>query len=99
MVFRIKNHTQGRERVVAACDEELLGKKLAEGRLRLHVNPDFYDGFEGDEAALEQFLRRSTVANLVGKRTVELAIKLGFVAPENVLTIEGVPHAQWALML
>jgi len=53
----------------------------------------------GDERQLEDYLRTSTVANLVGKRTVDLAIKLGFVAPENVLTIQGVPHAQWALML
>ncbi len=97
-MFRIKKHVQGRERLVAACDEDLLGKQLNEGRLRLHVSPDFYDGFQGDAEALETYLRNCTVANLVGPRTVTLAIELGFVAKENVLWIEGVPHAQWALM-
>ena len=94
----MKNHVQGNERLVAACDEEVLDKKLQEGQLRLHVAPDFYDGFRGDEEALEALLRRATVANFVGKRTVDLAIRLGFVSEENVLKIEGVPHAQWALM-
>lgn len=76
-----------------------MGRKFEEGKLRLHVSPDFYDGFAGDEVALEQFLRRATVANFVGKRTVDVAIKLGFVEEGNVLTIGGVPHAQWALLL
>jgi uncharacterized protein len=85
--------------VVAACDEELLGQKLVDGKLRLHVNPDFYDGIAGDEETLEAYLRTSTIANLVGRRTVDVAIKLGYVQPQNVLLIGGVPHAQWALML
>lgn len=97
--FRIKNHVQGKERIVAACDEEILGKKLQEGQIQFHVTPEFYDGFHGDEEALEMLLRRATVANFVGERTVDLAIRLGFVSADNVLKIQGVPHAQWALLL
>lgn len=96
--FALKNHVNGKERVLAACDAELVGKSLAEGKLRLHVSPEFYDGFKGDEEALAAYLSRCTIANLVGQRTVDLAIELGFVAKENVLTIQGVPHAQWALL-
>ena len=97
--FRIKSYKQGKELLVAACDQDVLGRKLREGKLRLDVSPDFYDGFEGDEEILESQLRTCTVANLVGKNTVDFAIQLGFVAPENVITIEGVPHAQWALLV
>jgi hypothetical protein len=32
--------------------------------------------------------------NIVGKNCVENAIKKGYVHPEAVLKIEGVPHAQ-----
>lgn len=97
-MFHIKQYDQGAERLVAACDEDVLGRVLKEGRLRLEVKPDFYDGFVGDEEALEAHLRNCTVANLVGKNVVSLAIKLGYVAEENVITIQGVPHAQWALL-
>lgn len=83
---------------MAACDEDVLGCTYREGKLKLEVRPDFYDGFAGDEAVLEAQLRACTIANLVGKNVVEFAIELGFVARENVLTIGGVPHAQWALL-
>jgi uncharacterized protein len=98
-VIRIKQYKSGRERLVAACDAELLGRRLAEGKLRLEVNPAFYDGFQGSEEDLEHHLRTCTVANLVGERVVGLAIRWGFVAEENVIRIEGVPHAQWALFM
>jgi len=95
----VKKYRQGREQLLAACDTDVLGKKLAEGKLRLEVSKDFYDGFEATEEELEVHLRTCTIANLVGDRVVNLAIKLGFVAEENVIRIQGVPHAQWALVL
>ena len=94
----MKNHVQGRERVLAVCDEELVGRSFKQGALRLTVSADFYDGFAGDEDALERHLRSCTVANLVGKRSVDMAVDLGFVSRDNVLVIDGVPHAQWALL-
>jgi hypothetical protein len=36
----------------------------------------------------------STIVNLVGKCCVEKAIAEGYVHPEAVLKIEGIPHAQ-----
>lgn len=98
-MFRMKSHVQGRERLFAVCDEELVGRSFKQGQLRLTVNPDFYDGFRAGEDEFERHLRSCTVANLVGQRAVDLAIELGYVAKDNVLTIEGVPHAQWALLL
>ncbi len=98
-LIRVKKYRSGREQLLAGCDTDLLGRKLSEGKLRLEVSKDFYDGFEATEAELEVHLRTCTIANLVGERTVSLAIKLGYVAKENVIRIEGVPHAQWALVL
>ena len=98
-VIRIKKYRSGREQMVAACDNDVLGRKLSEGKLRLEVSPAFYDGFEASEDELETHLRNCTIANLVGERVVAMAIKLGFIAQENVIRIEGVPHAQWALLI
>jgi len=83
---------------VAACDEEVLGRELREGKLRLHVTPNFYgtDRVSSDE--LTNQLRGCTIANLVGERAVGLAVEHGLVAPERVLWIAGVPHAQMATL-
>lgn len=95
----MKNHVQGRERVLAVCDAELVGRSFKQGPLRLTVSADFYDGFAGGADELERHLRSCTVANLVGQRSVDAAVELGFVSRDNVLVIDGIPHAQWALLL
>ncbi|MCA1819889.1 MAG: DUF424 family protein [Halobacteriales archaeon] len=97
-MFAVKNYQQGIQRLLAACDEELLGTKHSEGKFRLDVAPGFYDGFRVEEAELGAFLGSCTVANLVGRRTVDVAIRLGFVDPANILTVGGVPHAQVLVM-
>ena len=38
------------------------------------------------------------MANLVGKRSVDVAIDLGLVDPTHVLVVSGVPHAQFLVM-
>lgn len=93
-MFAVKSYQQGVQRLVAACDEELLGTRHSEGKLRLDVAPGFYDGVRVDGETLASYLRGCTVANLVGPRTVDVAIGMGLVEPENVLHIGGVPHAQ-----
>jgi uncharacterized protein len=97
-MFAVKSYQQGVQRLVAACDVELLGTSHREDRFRLEVPPSFYDGFRVGEAELGSFLRSATVANLVGPRTVELAIALGLVDAGNVLRIGGVPHAQFLVL-
>ena len=84
------------EVLLAACDEELLGKTFREGELKLEVKERFYKGELVDESALEGLLEEATIANLTGERCVTKAIELGYVNRERVLYIQGVPHAQMA---
>ncbi len=86
------------EVLLAACDEELLGKTLREGELKLEVKERFYKGDLVEEDALESLLEEATIANLTGERCVSKAIELGYVEEERVLYIEGIPHAQMARM-
>src|SRR5688572_10300054 len=97
-MFAVKNYTQGIQRLLAACDEELVGTKHSEGKFRLDVTPQFYDDIRVGETELGHYLGACTVANLVGKRTVDFAVKLGLVDPQNVLIVAGVPHAQVLVM-
>ena len=99
MKISMKLYKKGEDILIGACDEELLGKRLKEGKLRLHVKKTFYGGRLVDEKTFEAYLKEATIANLVGKRTVECAIKMGYVNPRCVLYIQGVPHAQMVKML
>jgi len=94
----IKVYRTGGETLVAACDAELLGKTLVEGEIEFHVSKEFYDGVRGDEEMLRKHLSIATIANLVGKRSVRCGIKMGLIDKENVLNIDGIPHAQFALL-
>ena len=84
----------GRNVMLAICDCDLLGKTLRQGKIVFHVKDEFYNGGKlGVEEAVNM-IRNSTIVNMVGKCCVEKAIEKGYVHPEAVLNIEGVPHAQ-----
>jgi hypothetical protein len=80
--------------LVSVCDADVMGETFENGDVSLTVDEDFYDGDEADEEAVVQSLARCSVANLVGTRSVGLAIDHGFVDEENVLDFEGTRHAQ-----
>lgn len=99
MTISVKVHTSGKEVLVAACDEDLLGQTYRSDKLKIYVSRDFYEGQICDEAVLVSRLDMATIANLVGKRTVEAAVKHGFVDADCVIVIGGVPHAQMVRMI
>jgi len=84
----------GRNVLLAICDCEVLGRTLREGKIVFHVKDEFYNGgkVSVDEAVC--MIQNSTIVNMVGKNCVGKAIEKGYVPPEAVLRIEGVPHAQ-----
>ena len=84
----------GNEYIVAICDQEILGKKFEEGERCFHVSEGFYKGklvsvTEG-LAAMEQ----ATIANIVGERIVNEALKAELIHERGVIRIQNVPHAQ-----
>ncbi len=81
--------------VVAMCDKSLLGKTLKQGDIFFKVSEEFYGGDLVDLSTCMQHLEKATIANMVGKRTVEAAMNAGLVHEQAVLYIEGHPHAQW----
>ena len=80
--------------VLAMCDREVLGKTLREGKIVFHVKEEFYKGGLVTVEEAVDMIDNSTIVNMVGKCCVEKAIKRGYVHPQAVLNIEGVPHAQ-----
>ena len=98
-MISVKVYSHGRDVLVAACDSDILGQTFRSKDLKIHVSEGFYKGDRGDEELLVNRLQVCTVANLVGKKTLEVAIKHGFVDPKCVLDIGGVPHAQMARLI
>ena len=84
----------GKNVLLAICDVDILGKTLREGKIVFCVKEDFYRGsrVKVDEAI--SMIENSTIVNMVGMNVVNKAVERGYVHPEAVLNIEGVPHAQ-----
>ena len=84
----------GKNVLLAICDCDLLGKTLREGKIVFRIKDEFYNGRKASVEEAVSLIGNSTIVNLVGKTCVEKAIAKGYVHPEAVLKIEGVPHAQ-----
>lgn len=81
-------------RLVSVCDEAVLGETLDNDGVPFEVSEEFYDGERADEDRVVASLARARVANIVGSRSVDLAVEHGFVEAGNVLDLGGTAHAQ-----
>ena len=94
MTIAIRFYERNGEVLLAACDEELLGKTFKSGEMRLTVSKTFYHRESVTEEEFPGIMNRATAMNLVGDRTISAAVEAGLVSPEGILRIEGVGHAQ-----
>lgn len=90
-------HSQG-ETLLAAADSFLVGTELREGVLHLNIVREFYGDVSVSEETFLSSMKMCTIANLVGKTVVKIAIREGYVDEDNVIYIEGIPHAQFAVL-
>jgi len=77
--------------LVNICDEELIGKTVTEGRLKMHISRDFFFGEIVDGREALRLMKVCPMVNLAGRRTVNLAIANELGAKEAVREIEKVP--------
>ena len=84
-------------KVVAVCDEGLIGKRFTQGQKLLDVKESFYSGeIMGREKAL--IIIKSEAAddstfNFVGKESIELALEAGIIDKKGVMKMQGIPYA------
>ncbi len=90
----VKTVTRGKDRVVAVCDEEILGKTLQGGRVPFKVNEGFYKGTLGEVEEAIAAMKQATICNIVGKKIVKAAIKCRMVHERAVIYFGDIPHAQ-----
>jgi len=86
---------RGRDDIIlAACDEEVIGRTFRGDGMKITVSEEFYNGELIPEEAFVERMRSVTIMNLVGERTIALAIENGHVDGSNVLQIGETKHAQ-----
>jgi|YelNatPaOPRAMG01_1025707.scaffolds.fasta_scaffold05377_2 hypothetical protein len=94
MYINVHNTREGR--IVAACDKELIGKVLDDGKIHLDLKAykSFYVGKPATAAELKKELENFSSANLVGKKAVSVALESGFAQKTDVIYINLIPYIQ-----
>ncbi|MBW6442193.1 DUF424 family protein [Patescibacteria group bacterium] len=83
--------------VVTICDNELLNKKFEEGEFQLDLKENFYKGEELNEeetlSIIKKMSREDATFNIVGKKSIETAIKSEIISEKDIKTIQGIPYS------
>ncbi|MBI4399323.1 DUF424 domain-containing protein [Candidatus Micrarchaeota archaeon] len=96
MYLKVITIEEKKEKLVAICDKDLLGKKLKEGDIVLDLEKyqNFYKGNIATEREIITALKGATSINIVGIRSLEAAKKAGITTGEEAILINRVPHLQ-----
>ena len=90
----VRLHQAADDIILAACDEEVLGKTFTGDGVKITVSERFYSGELVSEETFIQRMGSVTIMNLVGERAIALAMEQGHVSEDGILDIGGVKHAQ-----
>ena len=91
----VKLHkTQEGKKIIAICDNELIGKKFEEKNLQLDLSGSFYKGEEKKEDEIKDLLAGNCIVNMVGDKSIKFGIKIGIIDSKNIIKIKNIPHAQ-----
>ncbi|MCS7118423.1 MAG: DUF424 family protein [Thaumarchaeota archaeon] len=89
------HHAYTGEIVLAACDEDILGRSIAiEDGFEAIISEGFYMGSLVDWEQLRSMLQNATIVNLVGNEVIGLAVKEGIVPESASRTVGGIKHVQ-----
>lgn len=93
MIVKIHRPPEGRK-IIAICDDELIGKKFEEGKLQLDLSSSFYKGKEISEEETKNLIKGQCILNVVGKKSMESLTKLNLTENSHIIKIKGIPHTQ-----
>ena len=95
-LISFKKHLAEGKIILAACDHEFLGKKLADKarETEFTVSEHFYGSGKLPEKDFLKVLDDDFDSiNLLGDKTINVAIKKGVISKGNVTLIAGIRHA------
>ncbi len=92
MIAKIHNSKNGI--VLAVCDSDLLGKRFEENDKQLDLTSDFYSGEEKNDKEIADLMRNAYIVNIIGEKSIALAIKEEIISTGNISHVQGIPHAE-----
>ena len=91
MQFAVRVSNYQKKVMLNICDAELLGKKITQDDLTIHISESYYGERFVDEEEAESLLKTSSIINMAGAETVSLSIKLGVGSENGIKKVSGVP--------
>ncbi len=91
MQFSVRVSNYQKNTMLNICDAELLGKKIIQDELNIHISESYYGEKLVKKEEAKSLLQNSSIINMVGKQTVSLSIELGIGSENGIKTISEVP--------
>lgn len=80
--------------VVAVCDRELLNTTICHEKISLTISETFYGNTPASEDEVRNAFHQAGNINIIGERSVNIAIGMGLLTRSGCMMIGNVPHAQ-----
>ena len=93
-MFLKVHQSPGTGDVVAVCDRELINTTIRHKELTVAITEAFYGNCPATDDEVRDALRKAGNINLMGERSVNLAIEMGLLTRSGCIMIGTVPHAQ-----
>ncbi len=84
-MFYLKIFERKNEYLVTLCDPHLKGKTLEHNGLKIQIREEFYGDMLVSEDGVVAECRKATSINAMGKASVDLLVRHGFVHPDSIL--------------
>ena len=91
MQFSVRVSDYQKNMMLNICDVELLGKKIIQDELKMHISESYYGEKLVDREEAKVLMKNSSIINMVGKETISLSIQLGIGSESGVKTVSDVP--------
>jgi len=89
-MFLMKIHKAGEGKILAICDEALLGKVFEEEGKILNISSDFFGGVKTELMKIKEELKDCVSANIIGNKIIELLDDTNL----NIQETKGIKHTQ-----
>jgi uncharacterized protein len=91
MLFSVRVTNHQNDLMLSICDAPLLGKKLVDNKLKIHISESYYGERLVEKEEAENLLKKCSTANMAGKETISLSVGLGIGSYQGIKEIDGVP--------
>jgi hypothetical protein len=77
--------------MVNVCDLSLIDKKIHHGDITINITKNYWMDKVADEKEVELYLKKSSISNLAGEKTVDKAIEMNLAKRSSVKYFSNVP--------